>query len=110
MGVTAAHALRERLTLQQRTEVADGYGGQTVTWTTYGKASGRLVPRPIRMEALASGQVRANEYAEAILDVQELTPTGAMRLVSQDGRTWKIIGLSPPHGNIQQLQLELHKP
>lgn len=109
MGLIGAHAMRHRLTLQQQTTVTDAGGGRTVTWSTYGKVSGKLTPRPIRTEALASGQIRANEFADAIIDSQELTATGAMRVVDEDSRTWRIIGVSQ-FENVQRLQLELHKP
>ena len=80
--------LKEQVTLLQPTRVADGRGGFTTTYTTFGNVWARVLPvRGVRQ--LTDAQLQYREAFDFVIRVQEIPITADWRIV-YDGRTFTI--------------------
>lgn len=98
--------MRHLLRLQSPTDVDDGEGGQTVTWTSLGTVWGQVLPISSR-EAAQAGAVQLLATHRVLVHYHtRFTARQRLDRVDPTGTQLEVIGLRDPDGYQRYLELE----
>lgn len=88
-------SLRHRIVIEILTNVSDGQGGQTTTWSTYATVWGLIEPSAVK-EILFSNQIQIRRTHKCFIRYRsDITVTPSMR-INFDSRYFQIKGIYRP--------------